>query len=229
MFPQAGGPYVYLRAAYGPLPAFLFGWTEFLVMRTGSMATLAAAFSRYFGSTFLRWWALSHEVWEAGAAAGAIAVVTAVNVLGHLLGRAAAGRGHAAQGRGRACADRPAVRARRARHGASVAGLAREFGASWRRDDGRDGGRALGVRRLDQPDAAGRGGACPGPECAAGDDPGMAILILLYIALTLVYHWVLPLETGCRREGRPRPRARSPPCTASGYWAGGGSWRSRFW
>ena len=33
--PQAGGPYVYLRAAYGRLPAFLFGWTEFLILRAG--------------------------------------------------------------------------------------------------------------------------------------------------------------------------------------------------
>src|SRR5437868_1960393 len=48
MLPQAGGPYVYLRVAYGALPAFLFGWTEFLVVRAGSMATLAAAFARYF-------------------------------------------------------------------------------------------------------------------------------------------------------------------------------------
>src|SRR5947208_14240759 len=38
MLPHAGGPYVYLRAAYGPLPAFLFGWTEFLVTRAGSIA-----------------------------------------------------------------------------------------------------------------------------------------------------------------------------------------------
>src|SRR6478672_5236517 len=48
MMPQAGGPYVYLRAAYGALPAFLFGWSEFTINRSGSMATLAAAFSRYF-------------------------------------------------------------------------------------------------------------------------------------------------------------------------------------
>ena len=48
MLPQAGGLYVYLRAAYGALPAFLFGWVEFLVVRSGSMATLAAAFARYF-------------------------------------------------------------------------------------------------------------------------------------------------------------------------------------
>src|SRR3954463_1469065 len=48
MLPRAGGPYVYLREAYGRLPAFLFGWTEFLVIRTGSIATLAAAFGLNF-------------------------------------------------------------------------------------------------------------------------------------------------------------------------------------
>ena len=48
MLPQAGGLYVFLRAAYGALPAFLFGWVELLIVRSGSMATLAAAFARYF-------------------------------------------------------------------------------------------------------------------------------------------------------------------------------------
>src|SRR5215471_5358570 len=38
MLPRAGGPYVYLREAYGRLIAFLFGWTEFVVIRAGSMA-----------------------------------------------------------------------------------------------------------------------------------------------------------------------------------------------
>ncbi len=47
MLPRAGGPYVYLREAYGKLPAFLFGWTEFLVIRAGSVATLASAFAIY--------------------------------------------------------------------------------------------------------------------------------------------------------------------------------------
>jgi APA family basic amino acid/polyamine antiporter len=43
--PEAGGIYVYLREAYGPLPSFLFGWTLFLVIDSGSIATLAVAFS----------------------------------------------------------------------------------------------------------------------------------------------------------------------------------------
>src|SRR5580704_17655153 len=82
MLPQAGGPYVYLRAAYGPMPAFLFGWTEFLVVRAGSMATLAAAFARYFVQLAPPPAAIHGKVWQAGAAVLAITVVTTVNVLG---------------------------------------------------------------------------------------------------------------------------------------------------
>ncbi len=43
--PEAGGIYVFLREAYGPLISFLFGWTLFLVIDSGSIATLAVAFS----------------------------------------------------------------------------------------------------------------------------------------------------------------------------------------
>ncbi|MGQ9618922.1 MAG: APC family permease [Candidatus Aminicenantia bacterium] len=45
IFPQAGGMYVFLREAYGSLIAFLFGWTLFLVIDSGTIATLAVAFS----------------------------------------------------------------------------------------------------------------------------------------------------------------------------------------
>lgn len=48
MLPEAGGPYVYLRAAYGRLPAFLWGWTELTVIRTGSLGALASATVIYF-------------------------------------------------------------------------------------------------------------------------------------------------------------------------------------
>jgi APA family basic amino acid/polyamine antiporter len=44
-FPEAGGMYVYLREAYGKLPAFLFGWTLFLVIDSGAIAALSMAFS----------------------------------------------------------------------------------------------------------------------------------------------------------------------------------------
>ncbi len=52
MFPEAGGQYVYLREAYGPLAGFLFGWILFLVSMSGSIAALGAAFAEYFGRFF---------------------------------------------------------------------------------------------------------------------------------------------------------------------------------
>ena len=47
--PDAGGLYVYIRDAFGELPAFLYGWTALLVISSGSVATLAVAFSAYLG------------------------------------------------------------------------------------------------------------------------------------------------------------------------------------
>ncbi|MFO0892244.1 MAG: amino acid permease [Isosphaeraceae bacterium] len=82
MMPHAGGPYVYLRAAYGVVPSFLFGWAEFTVVRTGSMATLAAAFARYFQQIFPPVLGIPPAIWQAGAAVTAIALVTFVNILG---------------------------------------------------------------------------------------------------------------------------------------------------
>src|SRR5438067_5805892 len=49
MMPQAGGQYVYLREAYGPLFGFLYGWTFFLVIQTGTIAAVGVAFARYLG------------------------------------------------------------------------------------------------------------------------------------------------------------------------------------
>ena len=49
MMPNAGGQYVYLREAYGPLPAFLYGWTCFLVIQTGSIAAVGVAFAKFLG------------------------------------------------------------------------------------------------------------------------------------------------------------------------------------
>jgi len=45
--PEAGGLYAYIRDAFGPLPAFLYGWTAFFVIGAGSVATLAVAFTSY--------------------------------------------------------------------------------------------------------------------------------------------------------------------------------------
>jgi APA family basic amino acid/polyamine antiporter len=49
MYPEAGGQYVYLREAYGPLPGFLYGWTLFLVIQSGCLAAVGVAFAKYLG------------------------------------------------------------------------------------------------------------------------------------------------------------------------------------
>ncbi len=49
MMPRAGGQYVYLREAYSPLWGFLYGWTLFAVIQTGTEAAVAIAFARFFG------------------------------------------------------------------------------------------------------------------------------------------------------------------------------------
>ena len=49
MMPKAGGQYVYLREAYSPLCGFLYGWTLFLVIQTGTIAAVAVAFARFLG------------------------------------------------------------------------------------------------------------------------------------------------------------------------------------
>jgi amino acid transporter len=47
MMPKAGGQYVYLREALGPLWGFLYGWTLFLVIQTGTIAAVGVAFGKY--------------------------------------------------------------------------------------------------------------------------------------------------------------------------------------
>ena len=49
MMPRAGGQYVFLREAYGPAVAFLFGWTLFLITQTGKIAAVAVAFASFTG------------------------------------------------------------------------------------------------------------------------------------------------------------------------------------
>lgn len=77
MLPDAGGSYIYVREAFGTLPAFLLGWTLFLAINTGSTATLAVAFANYvaelapLGPT-------AHKL----IAIAMVAVVAAVNVRG---------------------------------------------------------------------------------------------------------------------------------------------------
>jgi len=49
MYPEAGGQYVYLKEAFNPLIGFLYGWTIFLVVQTGTLAAVAVAFAKFTG------------------------------------------------------------------------------------------------------------------------------------------------------------------------------------
>ncbi|MGH7710478.1 MAG: APC family permease, partial [Gemmatimonadaceae bacterium] len=52
MYPKAGGQYVFLRESMGPLVGFLYGWTLFVVIQTGTIAAVAVAFGRFLGVFF---------------------------------------------------------------------------------------------------------------------------------------------------------------------------------
>jgi len=60
LFPHAGGQYIYLREAYSPLWGFLYGWTLFLVIQSGTIAAVAVGFARYLGVLFP---AISPQMW----------------------------------------------------------------------------------------------------------------------------------------------------------------------
>jgi amino acid transporter len=75
LFPHSGGIYVFLREVYGPLPAFLFGWTRLLVIQPSSLGAIAMIFATYLsallglGDGAIRWFA-----------AAIIAVLAAANI-----------------------------------------------------------------------------------------------------------------------------------------------------
>src|SRR5204863_9785485 len=52
MLPHAGGMYIYLREAFSPLWGFLYGWTFFTVIQTGTIAAVAVAFARFLSIVF---------------------------------------------------------------------------------------------------------------------------------------------------------------------------------
>ena len=65
MMPQAGGQYVYLREAYNPLSGFLFGWTLFMVIQTGSIAAVGMAFAKFMG-VLIPWFSEKNILFEFG-------------------------------------------------------------------------------------------------------------------------------------------------------------------
>jgi APA family basic amino acid/polyamine antiporter len=90
MMPHAGGQYVFLRESFGPLVAFLYGWTLFLVIQTGFNAAVSIAFAKFLGGIGLRT-GETDLVLSVGrftlsraqiVAVGVIAVLTAVNARG---------------------------------------------------------------------------------------------------------------------------------------------------
>jgi basic amino acid/polyamine antiporter, APA family len=65
MMPRAGGQYVYLREALGPMWGFLYGWTLFLVIQTGTIAAVAVAFGKFLG-VFFPSVSATHWLWHMG-------------------------------------------------------------------------------------------------------------------------------------------------------------------
>lgn len=95
MYPQAGGQYVYLKEAYNPLVGFLYGWSLFAVIQTGTIAAVAVAFAKYTGQ-IIPWFSEEHILFQIQISAdftfkfsaaqllgiGSIVLLTAVNAQG---------------------------------------------------------------------------------------------------------------------------------------------------
>lgn len=74
--PEVGGQYAYLRDAYGPLPAFLYGWALLLVIQSGGMAAVAITFARYFSD-------LTHlPIPDSVVGVSVLALLTVINCFG---------------------------------------------------------------------------------------------------------------------------------------------------
>lgn len=74
--PEVGGQYAYLRDAYGPMPAFLYGWALLLVIQSGGMAAVAITFARYFGNL------VQLPLTDGAVAVTVLALLTLINCMG---------------------------------------------------------------------------------------------------------------------------------------------------
>ena len=74
--PEVGGQYAYLRDAYGPMPAFLYGWALLLVIQSGGMAAVAITFARYFADL------VQVPLPDSAVAVGVLALLTLINCMG---------------------------------------------------------------------------------------------------------------------------------------------------
>jgi len=191
MFPRSGGQYVFLREAFGPLWAFLYGWMEFWVARSGSIAVLAVAFATGatafvpLDPTGVRWVAflavmvLTLVNYVGVRAGGAVQVVfTAVKVgaLGALVVCAFALPGGSAQNWTPVWTD----------PGSTGSGFWGAVGAAmiavlWSYDGWTNG--AAVSEEVQSPQRT-------VPRALLG---GTALIMAIYLAVNLAYHYVLPL------------------------------------
>ena len=81
MFPRTGGSYVFLREGYGPLPAFIYGWSAFLITYPASIAGVSVVFTAYLARLIP-----GIEPYRPYVAAGLCLLVAGINVLGVRLG-----------------------------------------------------------------------------------------------------------------------------------------------
>ena len=83
MIPKSGGPYVYLKAAYNPVWAFLRGWAMFFVSETGAIAAVALVFAEYLNALwFIATGSPFSQVWVILIALAAIWILTVINLFG---------------------------------------------------------------------------------------------------------------------------------------------------
>lgn len=90
MFPKSGGQYVYLKEAFNPLMGFLYGWSLFAVIQTGTIAAVAVAFAK-FTAVLVPWFSADNILFQSGdftihagqlLAVGSIALLTFINSRG---------------------------------------------------------------------------------------------------------------------------------------------------
>jgi amino acid transporter len=208
MLPHAGGPYVYLRKAFGDVPAFLFGWTEFLVIRAGSVATLAAAFALYFAQLVPGPGSMRTEVWQMLVAVTVMTTIGVINVLGTKVGSGVQVVGTALKigalalmmllpfllGKASVARLTPVWPA--AINGDFVRGLmVGMVGILWAYD-GWVNTSSMAEEIRD-----------PGRNVPRSLMQGMAILIAVYLGMSMVYHMVLPMEevaAAATEKGSPK-------------------------
>lgn len=81
MMPQAGGQYIYLREAFGPMAGFLYGWTLFSVIQTGTIAAVGMAFAK-FTAVLIPWFSEKHILFNIGIDVSGAQVLAMASILG---------------------------------------------------------------------------------------------------------------------------------------------------